>query len=51
MICVAAVLMPGRWMSRTVLQAEHCQKMCSSFSGVCVCVCVCVRALYATIKG
>ena len=33
MICAAAVLMPGRWVSRTVLQAEHCQKMCSSFSG------------------
>ena len=32
-ICAAAVLMPGRWVSRTVLQAEHCQKMCSSFSG------------------
>ena len=33
MIYAAAVLMPGRWMSHTVLQAEHCQKMCSSFSG------------------
>ena len=29
--CAAAVLMPGRWVSRTVLQAGHCQKMCSSF--------------------
>ena len=48
MICAAAVLMPGRWVSRTVLQAEHCQKMCSSFSGALpqyghVCVCVCAR--------
>ena len=32
-ICAAAFLMPGRWVSRTVLQAEHCQKTCSSFSG------------------
>ena len=31
--CAAAVLMPGRWVSRTALQAGHCQKMCSSVSG------------------
>ena len=63
-ICAAAVLMPGRWVSRTVLQAEHCQQMCSSFFGAlpqyghvdvalmprCVCVCVCayVRSLLFT---